>query len=105
MSNPIRDRMYFSEVCADVYDKVYEMEKELHTKWGKTGKKVQDKNYNNETGKFELAWEDDEHTIPKMTDEWGEVEVNFNELEEPERTEKIARSNAYKKIMQALEKL
>lgn len=71
--------------------------------YGKTGNKIQERVWTSTTKEYELCWEDDEHTIPVLVDEYGDIEYTDEELEE--RPEVLAKIEVIKLIMQKLENL
>ena len=87
-----------ARVYGEVYEKLQYMLKDANTKWDKTGTKVQD--YHWENGHSVLAWEDEEKTIPKMRDEYGNVPKEESDYTEEDRI----RIDCIKKIQKMLEK-
>lgn len=77
MANKFKEKQILAELLNDLYTVVEEKEKETRREYKVVGEE-QAKDWR--TG--ELKWEDDEHTIPKMTDKWDYVSKKDDELTE-----------------------
>ena len=60
----------------------------------------QDTRWNSELHEYELLWEDEEKTVPKMVNKWGYVDIPEDELTE----EAKAKREACRAVMAFLEK-
>ena len=96
MANKFREAQVKAEVLEELYNVVESKKKDVFYTYGVTepnGRQAKDWR----TG--ELLWEDDEHTIPKMEDVWGEIEKE--ELSE----EDLIRVEIYEGVLHMLEKM
>jgi len=95
---PIQKKRAQLEVLEVLLDKISDMEESNQKDYrviGKTDEQATDWR----TG--ELLWEDDEHTIPKMKDEWGSVDIPEEEM----TVERLAKKDALTWARAILEKL
>lgn len=92
-----------AEVLEDVYNYVQREEEQITKHYGPTGEKRQSERYNRESGQYELQWEDEEQTVPRMEDVYDDVEYTEEELEE--RPEILAKKIVYQDILKTLEKM
>ena len=74
--------------------------KDLAEEFKKLDEMEQVTEWNRETKEYDLVWEDEEQTIPKMANKWGYVTIPDDELSE----EKITRRDICKKLMEYIEK-
>lgn len=80
MANKFKEKQILAEILNDLYNEVEMKEKSARSSYVPVGE-VQDKDWR--TG--ELKWEDEEHTIPKMTKEWGYIDKDEDDLTEEDR--------------------
>lgn len=66
----------------------------------KIGEK-QDRRWNSDTKEYELIWEDEEQTIPRMIGEYDYVDIPENELSEDD----LVKIQAYNELLVDLQKL
>ena len=81
MTNKFKEKQFTAEILNDLYNEVEEKERSIRTTYTRIGEK-QDTDWRRGG---ELLWEDEEKTIPKMTDEWGYVDRDEEELTEEDR--------------------
>lgn len=81
MANKFEIKAEEMKVMGELFSKLESMEKETLEDYRPLGTQRQSTNWR--TG--ELIWEDEEHTIPKMEDVWGTVEVSEDELEDDKK--------------------
>ena len=81
MTNKFKEKQFTAEILSDLYNEVEEKERSIRTTYTRIGEK-QDTDWRRGG---ELLWEDEEKTIPKMTDEWGYVDKDEEELTEEDR--------------------
>ena len=101
MANKFETKRYEIEELGNVYDYLERRFNDYGTEWKETDELRQARKWDSEVGKYVEAWEDDEHTIPKMEKVWKDVPVADDELSE----EKKAKRNMIKKLMEMLDKL
>ena len=80
---------------------VRERDDEL-THWGKLDTLVQKTEWNKETQRYEKVWEDEEQTIPVMTNDYGSIPYTEEELEE--HPEILTKVQIYDEVIAMLEK-
>ena len=98
MANKFQEKQILAEVLSDLYNTLESREQSVHSEYKRVGKKdVQCKDWR--TG--ELLWEDAEHTIPKMEDDWQTVPKADDELTDDD----LLRIKVYKYVMSQLEKM
>ena len=96
MANKFQEKKIMVEVLDELYSTLEAKVKSVHYEYKIVGKKdTQSRHWN--TG--ELLWEDEEKTIPRMDDDWREVEKE--ELTEEDEL----RLKVYKYLMVQLEKM
>lgn len=97
-SNKFEEKKYYAEVLGELYEDVVRIERGLHSDWGVIGKSdVQATDWRTK----ELLWEDEEHTIPKYEDKYGNRDIADDELSETS----LMKIRVCKKIMDSLEKM
>lgn len=80
MANKFKEKQMLAEILSDLYEEVEQKEKSVRTTYSPIGE-VQEKDWR--TG--ELKWEDEEHTIPKMTKEWGYIDKDEEDLTDDDK--------------------
>ena len=98
--NKFEARRFEIEELSVIYNYLEQRLNDLSRNFQVVGKKQRTK-YKAETGEYEPVWEDEEHTIPSMTDDWDYVDLSDDELSEENLTKKAV----VKKLMEYLEKL
>lgn len=68
MANKFKEKQLLAELLNELYDIVQRKEDSVHTEYRRVGEE-QAKDWR--TG--ELKWEDEEKTIPVMTDKWADM--------------------------------
>lgn len=99
--NKFQTKAKLLEVLGREYERIENEQKGLLSDYRMTDEEEQATQYNRETGEFDLCWEDEEQTIPKMRKKWTSVEITADELDDESR----ATYDAYSQILRALEKL
>lgn len=82
------------------YTELEHRHKDLAEEFKKLDEMEQATEWNRETKEYDLVWEDEEQTVPKMVNKWGYVTLPDNELSE----EKRAKRDICKKLMEYIEK-
>lgn len=101
MKNMFEEKKVVAQELAEICEFLENRRKEYTMKWtviGKTDKQA--KKYNWKTEEYELIWEDEEQTIPKYEDEWGNVPKEDEDYTEEDRI-KIATID---KVIKGLDK-
>lgn len=96
MTNKFKEKKALAELLEKLYRSVEEEENSAHTEYKPVGK---EQATDWRTG--ELQWEDEEHTIPKMTDKWDYVVKDDEEL----CPEDLAKIKACQYVKAQLEKM
>lgn len=96
MTNKFKEKQAIAEILDELYRIVQTKEDDVHNDYRVVGKE-QAKDWRS----GELQWEDEEKTIPKMTDKWDYVPKSDEELDH----EDLAKIKACQYIKAQLEKM
>ena len=88
MANKFELKKWKLEEFGEIYNWLEERIKDHSFTYGQTDELEQDRQWNSETKEMELAWEDEEKTVPKMVKKWGRIEIPDDELTEEIITKK-----------------
>ena len=80
MANKFKEKQILAEILNELYNHVDEQERHANLKYEPVGEE-QAKDWR--TG--ELQWEDEEHTIPKMSKKWEHIPKEECELSEEDK--------------------
>jgi hypothetical protein len=94
MANKFEEKRILAEVLNELYETVDNKEKAIHFEYKRVGTE-QARDWR--TG--ELKWEDEEKTVPMMTDKWADVEKE--ELDEDDKL----KIKVYQQIKAQLERM
>lgn len=96
MAKKFEEKRILASVLNDLYESVDTMERAVHLEYKRVGEE-QAKDWR--TG--ELKWEDEEKTIPKMTDKWENVTKDDEDLTEEDKL----KIKVYQYVKSQLEKM
>jgi len=96
----IKVKSYMAEELSRVTERLVDDIKGLYTEWRRVGEE-QKRTWNSDTQEYELVWEDEEKTIPKMCAKYDDVEIPEEEMSE----ESKLRLRAYRELFEKLEAL
>lgn len=100
MANKFQIKQWEVEELGRLYSTLEERYKDLAEEYRQLDEMEQRKEWNSETRDYELVWEDEEQTIPKMTHKWGYVTLTDDELSEERRVKR----DLCEKLMAYIEK-
>ena len=96
----IKVKSYMIEELSKLTEGLVSDIKGLYTEWRRVGEE-QKKTWNSETDQYELVWEDEEKTIPKMCAKYDDVEIPEEEMSEDTKL----KLRAYRELFEKLESL
>lgn len=101
MENIFKEKEIVARELSDICEFLQNRRKDYMETWAVVGKKdEQAKKYNWKTEEYELLWEDEEQTIPKLADEWGNVPKKDEDYTDEDRI----RIATIDKVIKMLEK-
>lgn len=92
-----------AEVLEGIFNQLEFDLKNVTKHYGKTGNMIQSTHWDSSRHEFVADWEDEEQTIPKMVEEWDDVEYTEEELDN--MPEILAKQEVIKMIMTKLENM
>ena len=96
MANKFEEKRILAEVLNELYETVQRKENDVHSEYKVVGQE-QAKDWRS----GELRWEDEEKTIPKMSDKWESVPKADEDLTEEDKL----RIKVYQYVKSQLEKM
>ena len=96
----IKVKSYMIEELSKITDSLVYDIKNLYTEYRRVGEE-QKQRWNSDTEEYELLWEDEEKTIPKMGAKYDDVEIPEDEMTE----ENKLKLRAYRELFVKLESL
>lgn len=96
----IKVKSYMAEELAKVTEYLVADIKGLYTEYRRVGEEQKTK-WNSDTDQYELVWEDEEKTIPKMCAKYDDVEIPEEEMSEDAKL----KLRAYRELFEKLESL
>ena len=100
MANKFETKRWQLEQYGEIYAWLEEQINSLSRDYRRLDEMEQDTRWNTTTKEYELLWEDEEKTIPKMINKWGYVDLTEDELSD----EAKAKQEACIVVMNFLEK-
>lgn len=80
MANKFEMKKWEIEEYGRIYERLEARIKDLGYTYGQLEEMEQATRWNSETKSYEPVWEDEEGTIPKMVNKWGDIEIPEDEL-------------------------
>lgn len=101
MENIFKEKEIVARELSEICEFLQNRRKDYTMTWSIIGKtEEQAKKYNWKTEEYELLWEDEDKTIPKYADEWGNVPKKDEEYTDEDRI----RIETIDRVMKMLEK-
>ena len=101
MASKFEIKQWEVEELGNIYQYLEDRFKDLAEKYQPLDELEQETRWNTETREYDLVWEDEEQTVPKMVKKWGYVTIPEEELPE----EKVVKRNICKSLIKYIEKL
>lgn len=100
MANKFEVKQWEVEELGYIYEVLEDRRKSLAQEYRQLDEMEQATEWNRETRAYDLVWEDEEQTVPKMTHKWGYVTLEDDELSE----EKHIKKDLCERVMAYIEK-